>query len=850
MKYDRIIRTGAPAACDEEQIQFLNRIQSTGCLLEVSADWNVVRVSDNLSAILGIPADEALGMPLSQLLGSTATHDLRGALQLVGADGGVNRIFEVTLQGLAMARADLSVSRSGESILVECEPSSPPGDDISVRTQTMLSQLRGITSIERLGSIMAGQIRSLCGYDRVMTYQFQDDDSGEVIAERKAAGMESFDGLRFPATDIPAQARALYLRNPVRVIADAAAPTAALVPQRNHLGQMLDLSMVSLRAVSPVHIEYLQNMGVQASMSISLIVDDRLWGLLACHHNSPRYLSPKTRVALEFYGRMASAIIETLVRRREALARQRARDIHMRMLSLVSVDANGADNMFALLGELRTNLRADGMATLMEGRLRSEGATPGPASMAALFKFLNSTAVSEVYASNCLAEACPGALSDGSSIAGVIAVPISRAPRDYVLFFRNELVREVTWAGKPEKFVSNDGSRYSPRKSFASWKELVRGQSAHWGAMEREKCEALRITLLEVMLRLTDSAEKMRKQNNEQQDTLIAELNHRVRNILNLIVGLVRQCGETATSTAVFTEEINSRIHALARAHDQLTSSGWKPRSLSNMVRVEAGAYLGAKASRVLIRGNDWAIEPDAFATLALVFHELITNAAKYGAFKDSRGRAELDIERLESGGLHLRWSEHGGSLVTAPVRRGFGSTIIERAIPHELSGMASTEYAPTGLVATFQIPARYIAPCADEVLQEISNADELAPQAATPVAGSSILLVEDNLLIALETESTLLDLGAESVEVVSTVSAALDLLRSFRPDFAVLDYNLGRETSVAIAERLSDIGVPFLFVTGYGDSSAIDARFRHLPIVSKPYDAKTLIRKLAGTNG
>jgi len=848
MKHDQIMRSVTPAACDDEQIQFLNRIQSVGCLLEVSADWNVVRASDNLFGFFGIHAEQALGMSLTLLVGTHAVHDLRGALQLLGGDGGVRRLFDVALDGMTSARVDLSLMRSGESIVIECEPSAPAGDDIAQRTQSMLSQLRAVTSIERLASVMAGQLRSLCGYDRVMTYQFREDASGEVIAERKGAGMESFHGLRFPASDIPAQARALYLRNPLRAIADVAAPTTALVPQRDHRGQPLDLSLVSLRAVSPVHIEYLQNMGVRASMSISLIVDDRLWGLLACHHYSPRHLSPKARLALEFYGQMASSIIETLVRRRETLARQRARDIHMRMLSLVSIDAQGADNMFALLGELCANLGAHGVATLIEGRLRTEGATPTRDCLASLFKFLNSTAVSEVYATNCLTEVCPEAVRDGSSVAGVIAVPISRSPRDYVLFFRNELVHEVKWAGKPEKSVSNDGSRYSPRKSFELWKDTVSGQSAHWGAMEREKCEALRNTLLEVMLRLTDSAEKMRKQSNEQQDTLIAELNHRVRNILNLIVGLVRQCGETATSPAVFTEEVNARIHALARAHDQLTSSGWKARSLSNMVRVEAGAYLGVKAGRVLIRGDDWAIEPDAFATLALVFHELITNAAKYGAFKDSRGHAELDIERLASGDLHLRWSEHGGSPVCAPVRRGFGSTIIERAIPHELSGKASTEYAPSGLVATFQIPARYVSQCTDDTLQEITRIDVALPDASMP-EGSTFLLVEDNLLIALETESTLLDLGAAGVEVVSTVAAALDLLRGFRPDFAVLDYNLGRENSVPIAEHLSAIGVPFVFVTGYGDSSAIDDRFRHLPIVSKPYEAKSLIRKLASAS-
>jgi light-regulated signal transduction histidine kinase (bacteriophytochrome) len=844
MKHDQVIHTSAPAACDIEQIQFLGQIQPFGFLLEVSPDWIVVRASANVGKFIAATPEAALGMRLDDLLGRRAVHDVRGEIQVIGRGNGTRKIYGVAIEveGTPHHRLDLSIMRQGDSLIIEGEPQSVGDAEVAVRMQSLLSQLRGVADIRTACELMAGHVRALTGFDRVMMYQFHDDYSGEVIAERRSAFMDSFIGLRFPASDIPAQARLLYLRNPLRIIADVAAVNVAVLPQRNHAGAMLDLSMISLRAVSPVHIEYLRNMRVAASLSISVIVDGRLWGLLACHHSGVRELSLKVRTALEFYGQMASSIIETIVRTQEKLASKRTREIHTSLLSLISVDADGEDNTFEVLSQVRTDLRATGFATWMDGRLRTEGSTPGPLAITALLTFFNGIAVSEVYATNCMASVCPAAVEPGSPVAGVMAIPISRIPRDYVMYFRDELVREVKWAGQPGKRISSDGLSYSPRQSFNTWKELVRGQSNHWTSMDFERGEALRITLLEVMLRLTDSAEKTRKQSNDQQDTLIAELNHRVRNILNLILGLVRQCGDNATSIASLTEDVNSRIHALARAHDQLTSSGWRARSLFNMVRVEAGAYLGTKAERVLIHGIDWAIEPDAFATMALVFHEIITNSAKYGAFKDSHGHAELVVQRRSTGELHLRWSEHGGAVVSVPQRRGFGSTIIERAIPHELSGKAEIEFAPEGLVATFEIPACYVSPCEAQ--------SELVPEPMA-VAGNSgvqayecnILLVEDNLLIALETEANLLAMGARTVQVASTVGAAIDALRQFRPDFAVLDYNLGRENSIPVAERLRGMGIPFLFATGYGDTNVVDERFRGYPIIAKPYDATRLLQ-------
>ncbi len=602
------------------------------------------------------------------------------------------------------------------------------------------------------------------------------------------------------------------------------------------MGRPLDLSMADLRAVSPVHIEYLRNMGVAASMSISIVVGGELWGLIAAHHQHPRRLSMAQRESLSFFGQMASSILESIARAEELARQDRARGLHNRLLSQFSGETRVVNDILPQLAEAQDMLAADGLATWIDGNLQTMGVTPDSAQIGDLIRFLNRAVSSRVYATQQLPVVYPEAERYADKASGVLAVPVSRRPRDYILFFRRELPRQVVWAGEPVKVAHHtaDGIRFSPRKSFEAWRETVRHQSAPWTQADLNIAEALRISFLELMLQVTDDAEKQRKVANDQQDLLIAELNHRVRNILNLIVGLVRQCSDDAQSVTDFSRQVSERVHALARAHDQITSSGWGPRSVRNLIRVEAGAYLADKADRIRISGDEAAIQPDAFATLALVVHELITNSAKYGAFRDSHGGVDIALACDPDLGLVMDWVEHGGSPVKAPTRRGFGSTIIERAIPHELGGDATLDFAASGLRARFVIPSTYLADCVPEA-DTHARIDAVEAAGAERIDGS-VLLVEDNLLIAMEVEQTLGSLGADEVHVASSVASALLLIERHRIDFAVLDYNLGREQSIRVAEELSRRGVPFVSATGYGDTAMIDARFRDRPVLTKPY--------------
>ncbi|WP_338503093.1 GAF domain-containing protein [Sphingomonas kaistensis] len=285
------------ALCALEQIQFLGEVQEHGFLLELSSDWIVRRASTNIGQFLPVDHFAILGLSAAEVLGRKVVHDLRSQLQIGDASGGVEAVLGAHIAG-DDRQFDLRIHRSSDNLIVEGEVSVASSETMQLDVQKMLIQLQRLGNIEGVAKTAVRQVRALSGYDRVMCYRFHDDDSGEVIAESRRSGIEPFLGLRYPASDIPPQARALYLRNPLRAISDVTWDTYAVEPRIDVHGQRLDLSMADLRAVSPTHIQYLKNMGVAASMSLSIVVNGKLWGLLACHHHSGRVLSVATRQTL------------------------------------------------------------------------------------------------------------------------------------------------------------------------------------------------------------------------------------------------------------------------------------------------------------------------------------------------------------------------------------------------------------------------------------------------------------------------------------------------------------------------------------------------------------------------
>lgn len=829
--------------CDREPIHVLGTVQPFGFLIALTADWLVSRVSANSAAFIGLSPDDLLGKPISSLFDGEAIHTLRNRITLLRGPDSVERIFSLTLMP-GGTPFDVAVHFSGQLVVIEAEPASADEMEASSTVRSMvarLGQADGMTAFLRDG---ARQVRALTGFDRVMVYRFADGGDGEVVAEALRPGIDSFFGLHYPASDIPVQARALYLRNIFRVIADVQAVPVPVVPALDPTGAPLDMSLCLTRAVSPIHIEYLRNMGVGASLSISIIVEGRLWGLFACHHYVPRLPTFAQRSAAELFGQIFSMMLESRERAETAAYEGKARQVADRLMSAVAQDHDLLSNARWLGDIIFDTIPADGVGVYIDGQISFSGLTPDKAAFAAIVSMLNRVAASQVYTTDTLSRVLPEAAAYADRAAGLLAIPLSRRPRDYVVLFRAEQLRAVRWAGQQDKHIEYgpNGPRLTPRKSFEEWSELVKGTALPFAPAQLRVAEALRTALLEVVLRLSDSADAERQRAHEKQELLIAELNHRVRNILALIRGLLSQTRSSAVSVEDFIGTLESRIHALARAHDQITADRWSPARLYDLIEVEAGAYLGERRDRVRLSGPNVLLTPGCFTVMALVIHEMLTNAAKYGALSDN-GTVAIDWHVDQDGSLLIDWTESGGPAVVAPTRRGFGSTVIERSIPYDLDGHAEIHYRLAGIEAHFCIPSVHVV----SVLPDVVGTDRPLPViAATPelLKGRHVLLVEDNMIIAMDGEDALRDLGAD-VTTAASVARAREAIEQQPIDLAVLDFNLGAETSMPVADLLVERGIPFLFATGYGDGLELPDRFAGVTLVKKPYSGATLAQAM-----
>ncbi len=831
--------------CDREPIHQLGAIQPFGFLLSLSTDWLVRRASANVEAFFGIQAAEMLGGSAIDLLGGHAVHTLRNRLAVLRGSDDVERVF-----GLEVAngrRFDFALHMLGDAIVLEGEDSTDDANtDAGSAIRAMMARLDATEDRQTFYREGARQIRALTGFDRVMVYRFDPDGSGVVVAEVARAGIGSFLELRYPASDIPQQARALYIRTPFRIIADVDAVPVPILPRLDETGAPLDLSLSVLRSVSPIHIEYLKNMGVGASMSISIIVEGRLWGLFACHHYSPRRPGFERRSVAELFGQMFALKLEGREREEMAVYETAARGNSDRLLAAVAGDATLLDNPEWLGAMLRETVPADGIAIWLDGKSATTGMTPPPEALPGIIRRLNAMAAGRIFATDRLADALPAAEDYSDVAAGMLAIPISRSPRDYVLLFRQEKIRTVKWAGDPHKPAEYgpNGPRLSPRQSFALWSQEVRGRSDPFSALEQRVAEMLRASLIEVVLRLSDDAQEERRRFSERQELLIAELNHRVRNILSLIRGLVRQSLDPAADTRNTVALLEGRIESLARAHDQITQDNWSAAPLGRLVETEAAAYLGGRSRRLVCEGAPVLLHPSAFSTLALVFHELMTNSAKYGALSDS-GTVHVGWRLDDQGDLHIAWRERGGPAVQAPTRQGFGTTIIQRSIPYDLGGHAAVRYALAGVEADFCIPARHVEPDANGRAPALAPASPVDPGDDRPVLSGAVLLVEDSLIIAMDAEDILTRLGAARVVTASGVAQALDEIDRDAFQIAVLDVNLGHETSLPIADRLRATGTPYVFATGYGEQLRLPDDHAGVEVIQKPYTLASIAQAL-----
>jgi light-regulated signal transduction histidine kinase (bacteriophytochrome)/CheY-like chemotaxis protein len=828
--------------CDREPIHIPGSIQPHGCLLacDISAR-RVLRHSENIRTFLGLDGD-INGRMLDDLFDPEAVHTIRNTLARSSNAARSSLIFGLELRN---GRSfDVAVHILKSTCIIEFEQARKDVAQPMELARALIGRISTVRSVERLVRVTARLIQGMLGYDRVMVYQFAQDGSGKVISEEKRADLESFLGQHFPSSDIPQQARELYLRNTIRIISDVNFERIPLVPTLDPSGEPLDLSLAHLRSVSPIHCEYLRNMGVGASMSISIVVDGVLWGLIACHHYGPRILSMAERVAAELFGDFFSLHLDSIRQSSKLDVAMRARRSLDHFLRRTARASNVEEIVLGNLDDFVKLVACDGAGIWLHGKWKGVGSTPSAAKIVALARFAEKVTEGKVWATQALSNHLPDAEGYAAAAAGVMIVPLSQRPRDYLFFFRKELVQTLNWAGNPDKSYETGplGDRLTPRKSFDIWKETVYQQAMPWSDEDREIAEATRSALVEVVLHQNELLEEERSKAEVRQRILNEELNHRVKNILAVIKSLVALPSQDGQSLDAYVQSLRGRIQALAFAHDQVVR-GNGGGSLVDLINAELTPYRDAKSTIALDGPPVW-LDARAFSVMALMLHELSTNAAKYGALSRGGGKLSIRWTYNDEDGCVLNWQESGGPKVVPPSRRGFGTVLIDRSIPFDLGGESNVEYLPEGLRAQFRLPVKYVSP-------DIESSS-VAPELAKPLRPGDVqvghvktLIVEDQMLIAMNLEQILLDEGISEISIASSAADALALLRNFRPDIAILDVNLGLETSFAVADELAALGIPFMFATGYGEDSIVSQKFPSAPVVRKPYESASIIAVL-----
>ena len=772
--------------------------------------------------------------------------------ELIHAIRGAMGIPTITTQREYLGRyainkvdCDMAVHISADTLILEVEPITgvPSGPSmVTAQVRSMMAGLIVDRGVQELLLSAVKALRMVTGFYRVMGYRFLENGDGEVAAEVCSPAMTPYLGLRYPASDIPQQVRDIMLKVPIRLIPNIRDEPAELLSARD---EPLDLTRCHNRGVSPIHVEYLSNMEVVSSMNLSIIVRGELWGLFAFHHNHSKLLSMSQRFISELFAQFFSMQLQQEIEKEILSGRKRANSI------LDSIRNNEDKLLDATIERLwqamAQTLGADGVALARgQGTVRF-GSTPSESAILAI----PDSPHENIVAFDSFASVAELSSLDLGRSAGALAMTIEADDKSRLFFFRDEEILNVRWGGEPKKDITfgPKGPRLHPRASFEEYTQSVRGRCRMWSKIELESAAELRGAILELAYREQSVASKAWQQQKKYQDILIAELNHRVKNILALVSSIARSSRDSSTSLESYAASFEQRITALATAHDLIGGSGLQWAPLEEMLQTELMPYsnnMGNNSSnnmeRIKISGPPTGLRADISPVMALVFHELVSNSSKHGVIGQSKGQLKIDWQS-EVDGTTIRWHESGLTGIRQPSRRGFGLTLIERAIPYECRGTAKVEFRDEGFAVTFWLPAETATPM--EMSQPLSEPVDVLPAATNASSASTYeraLIVEDNMILALDLEKNLASLGVKAVDSVPTVELGKQYLGGDQKyDFAVLDINLGGETSISLALEIIKMKVPVIFVTGYEKNFDFPDALKSCPRLAKPVTVDAL---------
>jgi light-regulated signal transduction histidine kinase (bacteriophytochrome) len=512
--------------CESEPIHIPGSIQPHGFLLAVKiVDYSIAFASKNCEIYFQLPLNEIIGKSLNLFFNAAEINAFTAQYQFDGSE--MERPFVFSLQGKLYST---SAHNSGDTFILEMEPFAEEHNylpELYIQTKRFAYHTERSDNLRNLCQDIANETKMITGYDRVMIYRFDKDYNGEVYAESKEDDLEPFLGLFYPHTDIPAQARDLYLRNHVRMIADVGYEPVPLFALEEEGGSAttLDLSLSFLRSVSPIHIQYLKNMGVAASFSISLIHNKKLWGLISCHHSTPKYIPYYVRIAAHLQAVFLQSQIDV---RQVADEFELTKETNKKLqhLSEQLAKEQPVISNESTLQLLQNLLNAGGIAIIHKGNLFTAGIVPPKEEIQLMTDWILKNIKSEHFSTSRFADDYLPAKAMCNSVAGICYHQLGLLPGNAIFWMRPEIQTTKVWGGDPNKalLLNEENNLITPRKSFAAWSESVKCQSTEWLRPELDAADAISlviqrqlhlIDLIEEEVKYRSLNEKLQKANDE-----------------------------------------------------------------------------------------------------------------------------------------------------------------------------------------------------------------------------------------------------------------------------------------------------------------------------------------------
>lgn len=656
----------------EAPIHLFKQIQPHGALLVLEEpELKILQISNNTWDVFGIKPENVLQKKLDDLLDPFQVENIKAGLFAGNLEFINPTKVWIRKKGDDYAVFDAVFHRNSEGILIlELEPAfsreNIPFLSFYHLAKASINQLEKTSNLRDFCQIIVQEVRKVTGFDRVMLYKFDDDGHGSVVAEEKLESMEPYLGLHYPESDIPKPARKLFTSNSIRLIPDAYAQPVQIVPAINPISDRpVDLTNSILRSAAACHMEYLHNMGVGASLTISLIKDQKLWGLIACHHQEPKHVSYELRKACEFLGRVIFAEISAREETEDYDYRMSLTHIQSLLIEYMSQEENFIDGLVKHQPNLLNLTSAQGAAVCFGEHCTVIGETPKEEDLNFLVQWLKNNVEEEVFYTDSLPQLYPDAERFKNVASGLLAIPISR--RNFVLWFRPEVIQTVNWGGDPnnafEVSQSEGNVRLCPRKSFELWKETVRLTSLPWRSVEVKAALELRKAIVNIVLRQADELAQLAhdlERSNAELKKFAYVASHDLQEPLNQVANYVQLLemryyaeldedakefigyavqGVSLMQTLIDDVLVYSKVDTQAIAFQLTEVETALDRALSNLRQriLETGATITHDSLPTVMAGS---------TQLMQLFQNLIANAIKFRS--DQAPQIHVGAERLE----------------------------------------------------------------------------------------------------------------------------------------------------------------------------------------------------------